>query len=281
MNIDNLISAIIYIIVFYILFFIGKKVHDLIHREYKLIEELVEKDNPALALSVAGYYFGLVLCLGGTLVGPSNGIEEDILDLCIYGILSIILLNISWFVCDKLVLYKFRVNDELIRDRNQGTGAIACAVSIASGLVIYGSVAGEGGNIWTAAGFWAMGQVVLLVAALVYNVMTPYSIHDEVEKDNVAAGVSFAGALIAMGIIVGLAAEGEFSSWNEIIYDYLLIVVSGLVLLPIIRMLTDRVLLPTVKLTDEIVNQEIPNLGAAYIEAFSYIAAAFVIYWCV
>jgi len=41
------------------------------------------------------------------------------------------------------------------------------------------------------------------------------------------------------------------------------------------------VLLPTVKLSDEISAQEKPNVGAAYIEAFSYIAAAFIISWCV
>jgi len=45
--------------------------------------------------------------------------------------------------------------------------------------------------------------------------------------------------------------------------------------------MTDKVLLPTVKLTDEIANQEVPNVGAAYIEAFAYIAAAFIIYWCI
>ncbi len=281
MNIDNLLTAIILIVVFYILFFIGKKVHDLIHTEYNLIVELVEKDNPALALSVAGYYFGLVLGIGGTLVGPSNGIVEDILDLCIYGTLSIILINLSWFVCDKLILYKFKVNDELIRDKNQGTGAITCGVCIASGLIIYGSVAGEGGNIWTAICFWAMGQIMLVLASLVYNMITPYSIHDEIEKDNAAAGVSFAGALVAMGIVVGLAAEGDFTTWSDVLFDYILIAFSGLVLLPFVRILTDNVLLPTVKLTDEIAGQEKPNLGAAYIEAFSYVAAAFIIDWCV
>ena len=32
-------------------------------------------------------------------------------------------------------------------------------------------------------------------------------------------------------------------------------------------------------LTDEIVNQEHPNVGAAFIEAFSYIGASFLIVW--
>lgn len=280
MNIDNFITAVFLVAVSYVLFFIGKMVNDILHREYNLTEELVEKDNPAIALAVGGYYFGLVLCIGGTLVGPSGGIVEDVIDVCIYGLLSIILLNISWFVCDKLILYKFKKNDELIRDQNPGTGVVSCAVSIASGLIIYGAVSGEGGNVWTAATFWTIGQVMLILAGLIYNLITPYDIHDEIEKDNVAAGVSFAGALVAMGVIVGLAAEGDFRSWSEDFLDFVIIAATGLALLPFIRILTDKILLPTVKLTDEIARQEKPNVGAAYIEAFSYISAAFIVSWC-
>ena len=275
------IETLIFIAGFYILFFIGKVVHDFIFREYKLTYELVERDNPALSLAIVGYYFGLVMAIGGTLVGESLGLVNDLIDMFLYGLLSIILLNISWFICDKLILIKFRVTDELIRDQNQGTGAVACAVSIASGLVIYGSVSGLGGSIWTAVVFWALGQGFLILAGHVYNLITSYNIHEEIEKDNVAAGVSFAGALVSMGIVVGLAAERDFESWSEDLPAYLIIAAVGLILLPIIRFLTDKVLLPTVKLSDEIARQEKPNVGAAYIEAFSYIAAALIFHWCV
>lgn len=281
MIIDSLITAIILIAIFYVLFFIGKLAHSLLHREYNLTDELVEKDNPAVALAVTGYYFGLVLSIGGSLVGYEQGIAEDILDLCMYGFLSIILLNISWFLCDKVVLYKFKVSDELIQDRNQGTGAVSFGISIASGLVIYGAVAGEGGSIWTSVVFWAIGQAILILASFVYNFITPYDIHEQIEKDNVAAGVSFGGALIAIGIIVGLSAERDFESWTEDLPVFIMISLLGLALLPLIRFLTDKILLPTVKLTDEIATQEKPNVGAAYIEAFSYIAGSFIVYWCV
>lgn len=284
-NIDNIITALILIFVSYIIFFIGKIVNDMLHKEYSLIEELVEKDNPAVSLAVTGYYIGLVLCIGGTLVGQSQGIVDDVLDLVIYGFLGIVLLNISWVLCDKLILFKFKVTDELVRDHNQGTGAVCMGINIASGLVIYGSVSGEGGNIWTATAFWALGQILLIIAGLFYNLITPFDIHDEIEKDNVAAGVSFAGAIISMGVIVGLSAEGDFESWSNDLPDFLIFSLIGLALLPIIRLFTDKILLPTVKLTDEIiassVDQDKPNVGAAYIEAFSYIAGAFLIYWCV
>jgi uncharacterized membrane protein YjfL (UPF0719 family) len=281
MDLDNLVSAAIFIIVFFIFFFIGKVINDLLHREYKLNFELVEKDNTALALAVVGYYFGLVLAIGGTIAGPSVGLVEDLYDLAIYGILSIILLNISWFLCDKLILYKFRVSEELIRDHNQGTGVVSAGISVASGFIIYGAVSGEGGSIWTVLVFWALGQILLILAGLVYELITPYNIHEEIEKDNVAAGVSFAGALVSVGIIIGLAGEGDFTAWSIDLPVYIGFAVLGLILLPIIRLLTDKVLLPTVKLSDEISAQEKPNVGAAYIEAFSYIAAAFIISWCV
>ena len=281
MDLDNLVSAAIFIIVFFIFFFIGKVINDLLHREYKLNFELVEKDNAALALAVVGYYFGLVLAIGGTIAGPSAGLVEDLYDLVIYGILSIILLNISWFLCDKLILYKFRVSEELIRDHNQGTGVVSAGISVASGFIIYGAVSGEGGSIWTVLVFWALGQVLLILAGLVYELITPYNIHEEIEKDNVAAGVSFAGALVSIGVIIGLAGEGDFTAWSVDLPVYIGFAVLGLILLPIIRLLTDKVLLPTVKLSDEISAQEKPNVGAAYIEAFSYIAAAFIISWCV
>lgn len=281
MDLDNLVSAAIFIIVFFIFFFIGKVINDLLHREYKLNFELVEKDNAALALAVVGYYFGLVLAIGGTIAGPSAGLVEDLYDLVIYGILSIILLNISWFLCDKLILFKFRVSEELIRDHNQGTGVVSAGISVASGFIIYGAVSGEGGSIWTVLVFWALGQVLLILAGLVYELITPYNIHEEIEKDNVAAGVSFAGALVSIGVIIGLAGEGDFTAWSIDLPVYIGFAVLGLILLPIIRLLTDKVLLPTVKLSDEISAQEKPNVGAAYIEAFSYIAAAFIINWCV
>jgi uncharacterized membrane protein YjfL (UPF0719 family) len=281
MTLDIVITGLISIIAFFIMFFIGKCINDFLHREYKLTFELVEKDNAALALAVAGYYFGLVFAIGGALVGPSVSVVDDLLDIFIYGFVSIILINASWYICDKLILYKFKISDELIKDHNQGTGAVSAGMSIASGLIIFGSVQGTGGSIWTVIGFWAIGQIVLILAGLVYNLITPYDIHDEIEKDNVAAGVSFAGALVAMGAIIGLAAESDFESWRQSLPEYLGYTILGLLLLPLIRFLTDKVLLPTVKLSDEIHTQEKPNIGAAYIEAFSYIAAALIFYWCV
>lgn len=281
MLLDNIISGAIILVAFFIIFFIGKFINDLLHREYDLKEELVEKDNAAVALTVTGHYLGLVLAIGGSIVGPHVTLVDDLLDLCIYGILGILLLNISWYICDKIMLRHFSVSDELIRDRNEGTGAVIAGMNIASGFIIFGAIQGEGGSIWTAAVYWALGQIVLILGGLVFNAITPYNIHKEIEKDNVAVGIGFGGALTAIGATIGLSAKYDFVSWRESLTEFLFYAVIGLLLLPVVRFLTDKILIPNVKLTDEIANQEKPNVGAAYIECFAYISAAFIIHWCI
>ena len=276
---QDLIATGIYLISAFVLFWLGKLVKDLTTTSYSVREELVEKDNVALGVAMAGYFFGLIMAIGGTLSGPSQGLENDLIDIGIYGLLAIILLNLSRLVNDGLILHGFKVRDELIDDQNAGTGVVVAASYIATGLVIFGAVSGEIGGIVTTVIFWALGQLALVLAGLVYEWITPYSIHDEIEKDNVAAGVAFAGALVGIGVIVFHASAGDFISWAINLQDFAIEVVAGLILLPIARFISDVILLPGQKLTDEIANQEHPNLAAGFIEATSYVGASFLIVW--
>lgn len=276
---QDLMETGIYLICSFVLFWIGKLVKDLTTPGYSVRDELVEKDNAALGIAMAGYYFGLVLAIGGTISGPSQGLYIDLIDIGVYGLLSIVLMNLSRLVNDSLILHGFKVKDELIDDQNAGTGVVVCASYIATGLVIFGAVSGEIGGIVTTVVFWVLGQVALVLAGLVYEWITPYSIHDEIEKDNVAAGVAFAGALVGIGVIVFHASAGHFISWTVNLQDFAIEVVTGLILLPIVRIIADVILLPGQKLSDEIANQEKPNLGAGFIEAASYVCASFLIVW--
>lgn len=279
MILQDLIATGIYLISAFVLFWLGKLVKDLTTTSYSVREELVEKDNVALGIAMAGYFFGLIMAIGGTLSGPSQGLENDLIDIGIYGLLAIILLNLSRLVNDGLILHGFKVRDELIDDQNAGTGVVVAASYIATGLVIFGAVSGEIGGIVTTVIFWALGQLALVLAGLMYEWITPYSIHDEIEKDNVAAGVAFAGALVGIGVIVFHASAGNFISWAVNLQDFAIEVVAGLILLPIVRLISDVILLPGQKLTDEIANQEHPNLAAGFIEATSYVGASFLIVW--
>ncbi len=277
-------DAVVYIALTFAIFFIGKMVYQLLHPSFNLKEELVKKDNLAFALSNVGYYAGLLIAIGGAIVGPSKGLINDMIEIGVYGVLAIILLNISIFISDKLILSRFSVRKEIIEDQNEGTGVVEGAVSVASGLIIFGAVTGESTSlafgILTAVVFWLVGQIALVLITYVYNTITPYNIHEHIEKDNVAVGVGFAGAIIAIGNLICFGISGTFEGWLDTLMGAGLEIVVGIILLPIMRFVTDKILFPGERLTDEIVNQEKPNIGAAIIEAFAYISGSVLITWC-
>lgn len=281
MNFDNLLLAVIYLACCYFLFWIGKLAYGFVHRDLNVKEQLVKKDNCAFALSLVGYYMGLVFAIGGSVVGESNGLLADLIDIFIYGPIAIVLMNISTFINDKCILYQFNNKKEILIDQNAGTGVVELAIYISTGMIIFGSISGEGGGIASVFVFWAIGQASFIIIGLIYNLIVPYCIHEHIEKDNVAAGVSFAGAIIGIANIIRHAIGVDFNSWQESLLIYVSYFVLGIILLPIIRFYTDKVLLPGEKLTDEIANQEKPNLGAAFIEAFAYIGSSFLITWCI
>ena len=276
MSVDQIWTGFIYLAVVLVLLVIGKWVYDGLHRRFVLRTELVEKDNLAVALTVAGYYLGLVIVLGGVVSGPASfSLLDDVIGLVMFGVLGIVLLNLSAWINDKVVFSKFDNEKEIVEDRNAGMGAVEGGNYIAVGLITAGAMSGEGGLL-PGLVFWISGLVALVIAGLLYDRITSYDLHYQIEKDNVAVGVAFAGVLIGFGNIIRLAGEGDFVTWNESLTEFGYYTLVGLILLPLVRFFADKVLLPGASLSDELVKER-PNLGAGVIEAVSYLAASMLI----
>ena len=281
MDLDHILSSLIYLAACFVVFVAGHLVFILFRRSYNIQDELVEKDNAAFALVLCGYYLGLTFSIGGVIAGPSAGMESDLIDILVYGPLAILLLNLSALINDRFILSEFDIRKEILQDQNCGTGVVEFAVFVATGLNIFGALYGQGGSVFTAIAFWALGQTVLVLVGKYYNLITQYNIHEQIEKDNVAVGIGFAGALIGIGNLLRAASAEHFISWEANLITFGLYMVVGLILLPVARILTDRILLPGRSLADELVNQVKPNQGAAFLEASSYIGASFLITWCI
>ena len=116
----------------------------------------------------------------------------------------------------------------------------------------------------------------MIVAGLLYDRITPYDLHDELEKGNVAVAAAFAGVLVGFGNVIRLAGEGDFVSWNQSLTEFGYYTVAGLALLPFVRLFADKVLLPGARLGDELVREQ-PNLGAGVIAGVTYLAASMLI----
>lgn len=282
---NSFLLFLIYLSSSLILLFIGKWAFKLRKSTINFSNELVEKDNLAFSFAYVGYFAGLILAVGSAIYGESNGLLVDLVDMGIFGLLAIILLNLSSTIMDKITLSKFSIWKEITEDRNAGMGIIEGANYLGSGLIIFGAITGESGNllfgIYTALLYWVLGQVLILISTALYNKLVPYDIHREIEKDNVAAGIAYAGLIIAMANLIRNALMGNFDNWVDTLFEVGYEAGIGIIILPLIRTLVDKILLPGRNLNDEIANQETPNSGAGLIEALGYIGGSMLIIWCI
>lgn len=273
---EEIISSVSLLVSFIVVFLVAKWLKDLL-TPFNLNKQLTTEDNLAVAISITGYFIGVTIIFLGAVDGPSVGIIQDLIAVTGYSLGGAILLNISRILNDKLILYKFSTIKEIIEDKNPGTGVVQAASYVASGLIIAGAVHGEGGGILSALIFFLVGQVILIVFGLIYEKVTPYSVHDEIEKDNTAAGLGFAGGLVSIGVIIFKAISGDLESYADhfstLGFDVALIIV----LIVFVRFFFDKLIIPKADLAKEI--SEDKNVGAGMLEAFVSICFAAVLYF--
>ena len=293
---------------------LAKFAKDAVTRHYRVDEEVADKGNLAMALRLSGYFIAIILIFLGALYQPSPGggwfsyasiqelsftdgfgftwdLGEEVIRVFLYSLGGIIALNLVRVLFDRLVLYKFRLEKEVVEDQNVGAGAAEFGMYVATGLLIAGAVAGDtqvpdsllflldGAAAVIALAFFGMGLVLLIAFALFYEFTTPFNIHDEIERDNPAAGIALGGNLIAIGLVMFKAVFGDFVGWGESIASFLVFGVLGFVLLYVMRLLVDFVLLPTVRVSQVIGSGH--NIGVALIESAVVISSALILFMAI
>ena len=282
---------------------LAKLAKDAASRHYRMDQEVAVKGNLAVALRLSGYLIAVILILLGVLYQPLTGggwvssadleaagfgfnreLGEEVLRVFLYALGGIVALNLVRVLFDRLILYKFHLEKEVVEDRNAGAGAAEFGMYVATGLLIAGAVAGDTGNsegeaALVALAFFGMGLVLLIAFALFYEFTTSFNIHDEIERDNVAVGVALGGNLVGIGLVTLKAVFGDFAGWGESIAAFLVYGVLGFVLLYVVRMVIDLVLLPTVKISRALAEGR--NTGVAMVESAAVISAALVLFMAI
>ncbi|MCI5141718.1 MAG: DUF350 domain-containing protein [Candidatus Electrothrix sp. ATG1] len=160
------------------------------------------------------------------------------------------------------ILYKFSTVKEIITDRNIGTGAVEAGAMIATALMIAGAINGEG-SFFSALVFFVLGMLLLILFSHFHAFLTPYDDHDEIEKDNVAAGAYLGFSLIALGIIVLKAIAGDFVSWGYNLSWFAGYEVLGFLGLAVLQKMILVVFLPGANIEEEISRDR--NMNIAWI----------------
>ncbi|MDH3349712.1 MAG: DUF350 domain-containing protein [Desulfobulbaceae bacterium] len=235
---------------------------------YKIDKELIHSDNSALGLTLAGYYLGVIVIYLGAVIGETDygGVWSEILTQCsidfAYALFGILTLNLCRVIVDKTILYKFSTTKEIITDHNLGTAAVECGSMIATAFMIAGAIHGEGGFL-SALVFFILGQLLLIVFALFHQLITPYDVHDEIEKDNVAAGAYMGFDMVALGIITLHATMGDFVSWSHNLRYFAAYALLGILALTVFQKIATGFFLAGAPLEEEITRDR--NMNIAWI----------------
>jgi uncharacterized membrane protein YjfL (UPF0719 family) len=265
---------------------IAKLARDII-TPYKIDQEIIDKNNLAVAIRLSGYFMGVILVFLGALYQPVTSIAvdglgfdreyaEDVLRVFLYSMAGIAALNLVRIFMNRLILFRFDIEKEVVEGQNVGSGTAEFGMYIATGLLIAGSVAGEGGGPDTAAAFFGMGLVLLVGFALFYQLTTSFDMHSEIEGKNTAVGIALGGNLIAIGLVTFKAVFGDFDGWNEGVAGFITFGVIGFALLYVMRLLLDKMLMPTVSVSKAIAVDR--NLGVAFIECAVVISSALILF---
>lgn len=260
-----------------LILYVGKFVFDWTTPRMHIDQELTERDNPAFGVLFAGYIIGLAFSIAGSFFAFSSSILANVINIATSGAAGIILLRIGMLIGDKVILYSFSVEKEVIEDRNAGAGFAVAGLFVATGLMIEGVMSGQSSSyllmLRDIAIYWLVGQILLIIGGLLYQVFARYDVRKTIEDDNnTAAGISMGGYFVALGVIMKAALTGTTSDLGAEILVTAVVGVAGLIILILARYLTDLVLLPKSLLADEVARQK--NSAAGSVAAIGFIAVA-------
>ncbi len=121
-------------------------------------------------------------------------------------------------------------------------------------------------------------MIFLILFAKIYDLLTPYELLKEIEEDNVAVGVAFAGNIIAIGLILMRATIGDVGTWQHGLLLYFIDLTAIVLLLPSIAFILDRMIVRAINIKQEIKDN---NIAAGLGEAFVIICFALLIFFMV
>ena len=235
--------------------------------------------NAARGIVRAGFVCGAAFVVVSAIDGCVHGEDwrADVLWTAVFGISALLCLAGAGALGVRWLLHA-RLPVEIARG-NVAAGVAAGAHYAATGLVIARCLYGDDvATLGISVAFFVIAQATLHLLMILFRTLTRYADDEEILGENVAAAVSYAGAMLAIAIIVGHAAEGTFEGWGSSLRAYFVALASSLVLYPTRQLVVQTLLLRQPfalrgGALDRLIAQD-RDVGTSAVEAVSYIAAA-------
>jgi uncharacterized membrane protein YjfL (UPF0719 family) len=262
------------------LLFVAKLARDrlLKRRGYFVNELVVGQRSLGAAVSQAGYLVGILLGFLGAIsfAGRATGFFAMVGHVALFGLVAIVLQLLADQLSDRLLFRGLVAPNGAIGDTNVSHAMGKAAVSIATGLVLRGSMSDPTAGVVACVAWFAVGQALMVAAVLFYCRLTPYDDLAEIKRDNLAASFPIVGILLALGLIIeaAVATKGDGTMIQTVLHVGKFLGVS-LVLVYVFRVVASRVLLPKVKLANAIVEQR--SVAAGLQEGVSFLLVSLIV----
>jgi uncharacterized membrane protein YjfL (UPF0719 family) len=186
------------------------------------------------------------------------------------------LMLVAAALADRIFLRGLRAQ---VRAGNVAAAVVGAGHAASFGVLVSTCFSGRG---WPAliqsTLFFGLAACTLLVFQLLFRWRTRYADDQEVLGHNTAAALSFVGVTVALAVIVGHAAEGEFTGWVPSLLAYGRALLLAVALYPVRMLVVQRWLLrlprdPAGSALDRAIAQQ-RDLRVAAVEALAYLAIA-------
>lgn len=190
-------------------------------RKINLKNELTQRDNPASAISFAGYLAAIGIILAGISAVPRMpglGIFGEILETFAWGAGAVILLLVALYVNDRVIFSRMDNRHEVLDNRNLGLAVAEAGTFISTALVMKTTLGEEFAPaslpepLQTIA-YFIFGQGMFLIYSRLYPKVAGIKLREDLSHQNPAVGIAFAGSLLAFAILMSNAMTfyGSFS----------------------------------------------------------------------
>lgn len=239
------IALVTIVILFIATIYANKRVSSI----YDANDELVEKNNTALAFRRMGMLLGISLALSGILVDMHSDLDS-ILNTLRDIVLGSMFIFATFKLADK-ILINDADNDQEIKNQNISVGVIEFGLMVSTGLIALGSFKGEG--IWySSIIYFTLGQIILLLLIKGYS---KYIIKVDSLSNNIAIATLVSSVMIALSLILMASIMGDFTNWTDDLISFAKWTLIGIVTLIFFsNKVIDKMFLPTSSIEQEILD---------------------------
>lgn len=246
-------------------------------------EKSVGKDfaesNAARHLLDVGQVLGVFMVSAAVVKNCVHGedLVQDLVSAAGFGALGLFLIAAMGRFGTQLLL-RAKLPAEIERG-NVAAGVAAGSHYVATGIVAAHAIAGSKlRDVGLSLLFFVLAMAALWAFVTMFRALTTYDDAEQIQGENLAAALSYAGISIAVAIIVGCALDGDFVSWETSLKGFGAILLLALALYPVRQLFVQTVLLGAPfalrggALDTRIGTERNEGIGA--LEAVTYIATA-------